>query len=132
MWTKTTLRLSETNTPAQSSLWMFLTRLVYFALQRKALSSVNLRYPTSPADKYVDSMVSVDTKRVVDGEPWITSPPLNILWRGSLCACYGVKGQYSLSAADPERSARTGIYSIRDVDEDREEECRDPRPDAGR
>src|SRR5687768_3600001 len=31
MWTKTTLRLSETNTPTQSSLWTLLTRLVYFA-----------------------------------------------------------------------------------------------------
>src|SRR5215211_9545956 len=31
MWTKTTLRLSETNTPAQSSLLTSLTRLVYCA-----------------------------------------------------------------------------------------------------
>src|SRR5215210_796371 len=31
MWTKTTLRLSETNTLTLSFLWTFLTRLVYFA-----------------------------------------------------------------------------------------------------
>src|SRR5215204_6550449 len=31
MWTKTTLRLSETNTLAQSFLWIFLNHLVYFA-----------------------------------------------------------------------------------------------------
>src|SRR5918997_1098411 len=31
MWTKTTLRLSETNTLTQSSLWSLLNRLVYFA-----------------------------------------------------------------------------------------------------
>jgi hypothetical protein len=63
----------------------------------------------------VDGTVFVDTKRVVDGEPRIMSHLLDILWRGSLCA------------ADPERSARTGLGSIRDVDEDRE----DPRPYAG-
>src|SRR5215203_564636 len=38
MWTKTTLRLSETNTLTQSSLWIFLDRLVYFAEE----SSFNL------------------------------------------------------------------------------------------
>jgi hypothetical protein len=45
----------------------------------------------------------MDTKRVVDGEPQVTRPPLNILWRGSSCqlAYCGSKGQYSVSAAGP-------------------------------
>jgi hypothetical protein len=38
------------------------------------------------ADKYVESTVSADTKRVVEGEPQVTRPPLNILWRRPLCA----------------------------------------------
>src|SRR5829696_6450444 len=77
----------------------------------------------------------MDTKRVVDGEPQVTRPPLNILWRGSSCqlAYCGSKGQYSVSAAGSAwsaRLARTGLGSIRDVDEDQEEPCRDPRTDA--
>jgi hypothetical protein len=46
---------------------------------------VSRGYPTPLADKYVDCAVSVDTKRVVDGEPQVTRPPLNIFWRGSSC-----------------------------------------------
>jgi hypothetical protein len=42
---------------------------------------VSRGYSAPLADKYVDSTVSVDTKRVVDGEPKVTTPPLNILAR---------------------------------------------------
>jgi hypothetical protein len=65
---------------------------------------VSRGYPASLDDKYVDCTVSVDMKRgVVGGEPQVTRPPLNILWRGSSCrlACCGGQGQYSVSAAGP-------------------------------
>src|SRR5215211_8518029 len=135
MWTKTTLRLSETNTPSQSSLSIFLTRIVYFGEE----SSFNRepRIP-GPAGRQICSLYGIRgyKKRVVDGEPQVTRPTLNILWRGSSCrlACCGGKGQYSVSAADPAwsaRLARTGLGSRRDADEDQKEQCRDPRTDAG-
>src|SRR5215211_3902500 len=101
MWTKTTLRLSETNTPSQSSLSIFLTRIVYFGEE----SSFNRepRIP-GPAGRQICSLYGIRgyKKRVVDGEPQVTRPTLNILWRGSSCrlACCEGKRQYSVSAAD--------------------------------
>src|ERR671910_1031514 len=127
MWTKTTLRLSETNTLTQSSLWSLLRRLVYFV--EECSFNREPRIP-GPDARYICGQYGMrGHKTRGGGRTTGYEASLNVFWCGgcrSLCrlARCGSKGQYSVCAAGPARSARlarTGRASIWDADEDREE-----------
>src|SRR5215204_4764095 len=98
MWTKTTLRLSETNTPAQSFLWNVLNRLVYFAEQ----SSFNRepRIPV-PAGRKICAQYGISGYKTRDGRRTTgkEATPEHPLGWIVVPACCGGKGQYSVSAA---------------------------------